>query len=108
MDALAAVAAELKRWNRKLEAENARLYAVIDRLQARDGAGAGMLLGSGGDRLALGWEGGAGGAGAGGDGLDAVAVLPLAAFLEEFGALKTLENIAFAAQGGRRAETAML
>jgi len=39
---------------------------------------------------------------------DAVAGFPLAAFLEEFGALKTLENIAFAAQGGRRAEAAML
>jgi hypothetical protein len=39
---------------------------------------------------------------------DAVAGLPLAAFLEEFGALKTLEDIAFAAQSGRRAEAAML
>jgi hypothetical protein len=39
---------------------------------------------------------------------DAVAVLPLAAFLEEFGALKALEDIALAAQRGRRAQTAML
>eukprot|EP00884_Botryococcus_braunii_P023669 jgi/Botrbrau1/9987/Bobra.0012s0076.2 len=28
--------AELKRWNRKLEVENQRLYAIIDRLQNRD------------------------------------------------------------------------
>jgi hypothetical protein len=34
---------------------------------------------------------------------DAVAGLPLAAFLEEFGALKTLEDIALATQGGCRA-----
>jgi hypothetical protein len=39
---------------------------------------------------------------------DAVAVFPLAALLEEFGALKTLEDIALAAQSGRRAEAAML
>jgi hypothetical protein len=39
---------------------------------------------------------------------DTVAGFPLAALLEEFGALKTFENIALAAQGGRRAETAML
>lgn len=39
---------------------------------------------------------------------DAVAGFPLAAFLEEFGALKALEDIAFAAQSGRRAEAAML
>jgi len=39
---------------------------------------------------------------------DAVAVLPLAALLEEFGALEALENIALATEGGRRAQTAML
>jgi hypothetical protein len=39
---------------------------------------------------------------------DAVAGLPLAAFLEEFGALKTLENIAFATKGGSCAQAAML
>jgi hypothetical protein len=39
---------------------------------------------------------------------DAVAGLPLAAFLEKFGALETLEDIALAAKGGRRAQTAML
>jgi hypothetical protein len=39
---------------------------------------------------------------------DAVAVLPLAAFLEEFGALEALEDIALAPEGGRRAQTAML
>ena len=39
---------------------------------------------------------------------DAVAVLPLAAFLEQFDALEALENIALAAEGGRRAQTAML
>ena len=39
---------------------------------------------------------------------DPVAVFPLAAFLEDFSALKTLEDIALAAQSGRRAETAML
>jgi hypothetical protein len=39
---------------------------------------------------------------------DAVAVLPLAAFLEDFGALEAFEDIALAAKGGRRAQTAML
>jgi len=39
---------------------------------------------------------------------NAVAVLPLTALFEEFGALKTLENIALATEGGRRAQTAML
>ena len=39
---------------------------------------------------------------------DAVAILPLAAFLEEFGALEALEDIALATEGGRRAQTAML
>jgi hypothetical protein len=39
---------------------------------------------------------------------DAVAGLPLAAFLEKFRALETLEDIALAAQCGRRAQTAML
>ena len=39
---------------------------------------------------------------------DAVAVLPLAAFLEQLDALEALEDIAFAAEGGRRAQTAML
>jgi len=39
---------------------------------------------------------------------DAVAVLPLAAFFEKFGALKALEDIALAAESGRRAQTAML
>ena len=39
---------------------------------------------------------------------DAVTGLPLAAFLEEFGALKALEDIALATEGGRRAQTAML
>jgi hypothetical protein len=39
---------------------------------------------------------------------DAVAVLPLAAFLEQFRALKTLEHIPFAAQLGSRAQTPML
>jgi hypothetical protein len=34
---------------------------------------------------------------------DAVAVFPLAAFLEQFRALKTLEHIPFAAQCGSRA-----
>ena len=37
-----------------------------------------------------------------------VAGFALAALLEERRALKTLEDIALAAQGGRRAETAML
>ena len=39
---------------------------------------------------------------------DAVAVLPLAALFEKFGALKALEDIALAAERGRRAQTAML
>jgi hypothetical protein len=39
---------------------------------------------------------------------NAVAGLPLAAFLQKFSALETLENIALAAQSGRRAEAAML
>jgi hypothetical protein len=39
---------------------------------------------------------------------DAVAGFPLAAFLEKFGALEALQDIAFAAQSGRRAQTAML
>jgi hypothetical protein len=39
---------------------------------------------------------------------DAVAGLALAALFEERRAFKTLEDIALAAQGGRRAETAML
>src|ERR1700733_11328013 len=39
---------------------------------------------------------------------DAVAGFPLAALLEERGALETLEDIALAAQSGRRAEAAML
>ena len=39
---------------------------------------------------------------------DAVAVLPLAAFFEKLDALEALEDIAFAAQSGRRAQTAML
>jgi hypothetical protein len=39
---------------------------------------------------------------------DAVAVLPLAALFEKFGALKALEDIALAAEFGRRAQTAML
>ena len=39
---------------------------------------------------------------------DAVAFFPLAALLEQVSAFKTLENIALAAQGGRRAEAAML
>jgi len=39
---------------------------------------------------------------------DAVAGLPLAAFFEKFRALETLEDIALAAQRGRRAQTAML
>jgi uncharacterized protein (UPF0335 family) len=45
----ATVAAELKRWNRKLEAENARLYAVIDRLQAARDSGEPLALGWGAD-----------------------------------------------------------
>jgi hypothetical protein len=39
---------------------------------------------------------------------DAVAGLALAALFEERRALETFEDIALAAQGGRRAETAML
>jgi hypothetical protein len=39
---------------------------------------------------------------------DPVPVFPLPAFLEQFRAFKTLEHIAFAAQGGRRAKTTML
>jgi hypothetical protein len=39
---------------------------------------------------------------------DAVASLPLAAFLEKFRALETLEDIALAAKSGRCAQTAML
>ena len=39
---------------------------------------------------------------------DPVAVLALAAFLEEFGAFKTLENVAFTAEGGGGAQAAML
>jgi hypothetical protein len=39
---------------------------------------------------------------------NAVAGLALAAFFEERRAFKTLKDIALAAQGGRRAETAML
>jgi len=37
-----------------------------------------------------------------------VAFFPLAAFLEQFRGLKTLELIPFTAQGGRRAQTTML
>src|SRR5437879_4109391 len=39
---------------------------------------------------------------------NAVAGLPLAPFFEQFDPLETLEHIAFAPQGGRRAQTAML
>jgi hypothetical protein len=39
---------------------------------------------------------------------DAVAGFALTALFKERRAFKTLEDIAFAAQGGRRAETAML
>jgi hypothetical protein len=39
---------------------------------------------------------------------DPVAIFPLAAFLEQFRALKTLEHISFAAQRGSRAQTSML
>ena len=39
---------------------------------------------------------------------DPVAVLALAAFFEEFGAFKTLENVAFATQSGGCAQAAML
>jgi hypothetical protein len=39
---------------------------------------------------------------------DAVALFPLAALFEDGDALKALEHVAFAAQGGRGAETGML
>ena len=39
---------------------------------------------------------------------NAVAVFPLTAFLEDFDALEALHDIAFAAQGGRAAQAAML
>lgn len=39
---------------------------------------------------------------------NAVAVFPLTAFLEDFRAFETLENIALAAKGGRCTETTML
>jgi len=39
---------------------------------------------------------------------DPVSVFPLAAFLEQFRTLKTLEHIPFAAQSGSRAQTTML
>jgi hypothetical protein len=39
---------------------------------------------------------------------DAVALFPLAALLEQFQALETLQNVPFSAQGGRRAQTSML
>jgi hypothetical protein len=39
---------------------------------------------------------------------DPVAVLPLAALLKDGGAFKTLEDIAFSAEGGRCAQAAML
>ena len=39
---------------------------------------------------------------------DAVAVLPLAAFLEKLDALEAFKDIALAAQDGRCAQTAML
>ena len=39
---------------------------------------------------------------------DAVAILPLAAFLEQRRAFETFEDIALATQHGRRAQTAML
>jgi hypothetical protein len=39
---------------------------------------------------------------------DAVAVFPLAAFLEDFHAFKALHDVALAAQSGGRAEAAML
>jgi hypothetical protein len=39
---------------------------------------------------------------------NAVAGLPLAALFEKFSALETLEDVALAAKGGRRAQTAML
>ena len=39
---------------------------------------------------------------------DPVASLPLAALLKDFDALKALQDVAFPAQYGRRAQTAML
>jgi hypothetical protein len=39
---------------------------------------------------------------------DAVAILPLTAFLEDFDALKALHDVAFTAQGGSGAQAAML
>ena len=39
---------------------------------------------------------------------DAVAGLPLAALFKKLDAFETLEDIALATQGGRRAQTAML
>ena len=39
---------------------------------------------------------------------DAFAFFPLAAFLQQLQPLKTLQNIPFAAQSGRRAQTPML
>ena len=39
---------------------------------------------------------------------DAVAFFPLAAFFEDLEALKAFEDIAFSAQSGGRAQTAML
>jgi hypothetical protein len=39
---------------------------------------------------------------------NAVAILPLAALFEKFGALEAFEDIALAAESGRRAQTAML
>jgi len=39
---------------------------------------------------------------------DTVAILPLAAFLEDLDALKAFHDIALAAQCGRRAQTTML
>lgn len=39
---------------------------------------------------------------------DPVAIFPLAAFLEQFGAFETLEHIPFSAESGRCAQTAML
>ena len=39
---------------------------------------------------------------------DAVALFPLAAFLENFQALKSFEHIPFPAQSGSRAQTTML
>jgi hypothetical protein len=39
---------------------------------------------------------------------NAVALFPLTAFLEQFRAFETLENVPFTAQFGRRAQTPML